>query len=283
MQEGARPPLDYAYAPCMARRLDPQLTGWPLSPEGLAFAQRPEHERRPGLEQGQHLPALWPVVPAAGWWGAPTAWLDMHAGLVREVQARRGPCDLLLVGDSLTMEWRRGAGGVDSWAAQLPDVAAVNVGLCGDKVQNVRWRLDHGAVDGLQPRACMLMVGVNNASTVPPTGAGPVARGIEACVRNLRARFPGVPLVLCRLLPAWSPGEAGHEAVRAVNTALDGLQPGRLPGVHVLDLWDGFAQPDGSVRPGLYQPDRLHLSAAGYAALAARLRPLLVRIGALAR
>ena len=45
---------------------EPQKTGWPLTAEEEQYVLRPEHERRPGRERNQHLPHLWPVVPAAG-------------------------------------------------------------------------------------------------------------------------------------------------------------------------------------------------------------------------
>ena len=88
--------LEYAHKPA-----DPQPTGWPLTAEESAFIAKPEYERRPGRENNQHLPQLWPAVPSAGTWGG-TSWVDTHAKLVAYVQANQGPCDVLLVGDSIT-------------------------------------------------------------------------------------------------------------------------------------------------------------------------------------
>ena len=69
-----------------------------------AYVLKPEHDRRPGREANQHKPALWPVTPAAGFWGG-TSWLDTHAKLVEYVKANQGPIDVLLVGDSITQQW----------------------------------------------------------------------------------------------------------------------------------------------------------------------------------
>ena len=37
----------YPYPPYLAGAMDPQVEGWPLSEAGLAYALKPEHERRP--------------------------------------------------------------------------------------------------------------------------------------------------------------------------------------------------------------------------------------------
>jgi hypothetical protein len=80
-----------------------------------------EHERRPGREANQHKPALWPVTPSAGHGGG-TSWLDTHARLVETVKANQGPIDVLLVGDSITMQW--GA----AWQKHFGLYKSVNIG-----------------------------------------------------------------------------------------------------------------------------------------------------------
>ncbi len=59
------PPITYTHQPYQDRKLDPQLTGWPLTSEEKDFIGKAEFSRRPGSEINQHLPRLWPVVPAA--------------------------------------------------------------------------------------------------------------------------------------------------------------------------------------------------------------------------
>ena len=90
---------------------------------------------------------------------------------MKTVQANKGPIDVLLVGDSITMQW--GA----SWKKHFPDLKTVNIGIGGDKTQNVLWRLDHGGVEGLQPKAIVLMIGNNNMFFTPETGIEAAAQG----------------------------------------------------------------------------------------------------------
>jgi platelet-activating factor acetylhydrolase IB subunit beta/gamma len=248
---------------------EPQKTGWPLTAEERAYVvDKPEHERRPGREISKHLPPLWPVVPTAGHFGG-DAWLKLHEAHVKTVQANKGPVDVLLVGDSITIQWG------DSWAKHFPGLKAVNIGIGGDKTQNVLWRLDHGGVDGLQPKTIVLMIGNNNMFFTPETGIEAAAKGIEMCVKNLREKFPETPLVVAKILPAHAPGNRFYEDIKKTNAALDALKLESDPKVRVLDLTSDFTNADGTIKAAPFSPDNIHLSPSGYAVYAERLRPLL--------
>jgi beta-glucosidase len=258
------PALEYARKPA-----DPQPSGWPLTAEERAFVTgKAEFDRRPGRESNQHLPQLWPVVPTAGFFGG-DSWLKIHEGLVKTVQANSGPVDVLLVGDSITIQW--GA----SWAKQFPDRKAVNIGIGGDKTQNVLWRLDHGGVDGLQPKTIVLMIGNNNMFFTPETGVAAAAKGVETCARNLREKFPDAELIVAKILPCHAPKNRFYEDILRTNAEIDKLNLGSDPKIRVLDLTADFLNADGTIKRALYTPDNIHLSPEGYAAYAARLKPLL--------
>ena len=258
------PAFEYAHKPA-----DPQPSGWPLTAEERAYVTgKAEFDRRPGRESNQHLPQLWPVVPTAGFFGG-DSWLKIHEGLVKTVQANPGPVDVLLVGDSITIQW--GA----SWAKQFPDRKAVNIGIGGDKTQNVLWRLDHGGVDGLQPKTIVLMIGNNNMFFTPETGVAAAAKGVEACARNLREKFPDAELIVAKILPCHAPKSRFYEDILLTNAEIEKLNLGADPKIRVLDLTADFLNADGTIKKALYTPDNIHLSPEGYAAYAARLKPLL--------
>ncbi|MFM2167302.1 MAG: hypothetical protein RIS79_1673 [Verrucomicrobiota bacterium] len=248
---------------------EPQKTGWPLTAEERAYViDKPEYERRPGRESNKHLPQLWPQVPSAGHFGG-DSWLKLHEAHVKTVQANQGPLDVLLVGDSITIQWG------DSWKKHFPDLKAVNIGIGGDKTQNVLWRLDHGGVEGLQPKAIVLMIGNNNMFFTPETGVEAAALGIQMCVKNLREKFPAAAIIVAKILPAHAPGNRFYEDIKKTNAALDPLKLDSDGKVKVLDLWSDFTNADGSIKKELFTPDNIHLSPAGYAVYAKKLKPLL--------
>ena len=256
----ALPALEYAHKPA-----DPQPTGWPLTAEERIFIAKPEYERRPGGEMNKHLPQLWPAVPAAGNWGG-TSWVDTHAKLV------------LLVGDSITQQWGspldKGVFNA-AWLKAFPNTKTINLGIGGDKSQNVLWRLDHGGVDGLKPRAIVLMIGNNNMFFSPETGVVAVAQGVKTCLANLREKFPDADVVVAKILPCHAPKVRFYEDILLTNAEIDKLNLGADPKVRVLDLTKDFLNDDGTIKPALFTKDHIHLSLDGYTVYADRLKPLL--------
>jgi beta-glucosidase len=255
--------LEYAHKPA-----DPQPTGWPLTAEEKAFIAKPEFERRPGREVNKHLPHLWPAVPSAGFFGG-DAWLKLHEAHVKTVEANQGPVDVLLVGDSITIQWG------SSWSKHFPDRKAVNIGIGGDKTQNVLWRLDHGGVDGLKPRAIVLMIGNNNMFFTPETGVAAAAQGVKACLANLREKFPEADVVVAKILPCHAPKVRFYEDILLTNAEIDKLKLDADPKVKVLDLTKDFLNEDGTIKLDLFTSDKIHLSLSGYEVYAQRLAPLL--------
>ncbi|MEY2714045.1 MAG: hypothetical protein RIT24_388 [Planctomycetota bacterium] len=229
-----------------------------------AFPAHPSHEDR----------------AAAAGWGKGT-WLDQHARC--KATARRGGIDLVLLGDSIT----QGFGGPTREVSQpagntlvreLGAWRTANMGISGDGVSHVLWRLQNGALDGLDPRFVAMMIGTNDLSR----GESPtfVADGIAACVREIRTRVPHAIVVVEPPIPRGKDRSDGMRSKTDETTKLVRERCGNDALVSVLDLAPTFCDADGALLANRFAGDLLHLSADGYRAWAATLREELLRLDA---
>lgn len=121
-------------------------------------------------------------------------------------RVRQGHVSLVWLGDSITQNWE--STGPAPYAAYAPvwqrfygDREAVNMGFRGDTTANVIWRLDHGEVHGITPRALVLLIGANNFGRVHWDAAQTLA-GINAIIAILRHQLPDTQILLLGVLPS---------------------------------------------------------------------------------
>lgn len=164
---------------------------------------------------------------------------------------------IVFIGDSHTeqfhlAEWlddqrvvNRGIGGIT-----VPDVAAFAPDVCGPA-----------------PAAIFVQCGINDL--MQGTSATACASHLNTLLADLHKRFPAARIVLQSLLPTADKGM--DTEVRAVNTRLADIA--REQAITYVDLYTDFAVED-HIDPALTY-DGLHLTGAGYARWAARIKPLL--------
>ena len=206
--------LTYPYAPYNEGKMDPQLTGWPLTDAEKAWVAKSEYTRKPGHEVQKHLPEMWFVTPTAARWGKDgeeNVWVAHHATCIEKVQAMKDGIDIALLGDSITQGWGGGWDGAPfnaAWQKHFGDMKTVNLGIGGDRMENILWRLDHGALDGASPKVIVL----HDRREQRPARLRQrrarrqsAAHGIKLCIENLRMRCPKSQIVLVKILPAFDP------------------------------------------------------------------------------
>lgn len=186
------------------------------------------------------------------------SWIDRHAAIL-ELNKARSP-KVVLIGDSITHFWggapKMGkVRGAASWARYLEPREAANLGFGWDMTQNVLWRLQNGEVDGLKPKAVILLIGTNNlqSDTVPD-----ILLGIDAIVSELRHRCPGAKVLVLAL-----PRGSKTDPLRVKSAELAAALVAKHPGDQVLDLSPQFIQEDGSI-PRQLMSDLLHPTEKGY-------------------
>ena len=203
-------------------------------------------------------------------WFPKAEWLQRHATFL--AQRDLAPVGLLFIGDSITEGWL--ADGRATWDREYAPLHPLNLGIGGDETQHVLWRLDHGEVDGLDPKLVVLLIGTNNLGNGGHT-LRQAAAGVAAVVAKLRAKLPASPVLLLAVFPRErEPDEPLRRAVVELNALIAPLADGRH--VHWLDLGPAFLRPDG-VLPTTVMPDFLHLSPAAYQIWADAMRPTLSR------
>jgi lysophospholipase L1-like esterase len=179
-----------------------------------------------------------------------------HEALARRV--RNSPADLLLIGDSITEAWP---------ADLLAPHDVLNLGVGGDTVQNVRWRLEQYDLPSAHPRWAVLMIGTNNLGKDAPAD---IARQTQQILRTLRLRLPRTRLAVIGVLPRGPAVNAFRKEIADVNAATTSWA--RANGVVTIDVAHDVSC--GGTVPGCtnYRPDQLHLLRPGYEVLSAAVK-----------
>ena len=189
-------------------------------------------------------------------------WLPRHEAKLAEIRAHREAgrrVDLVFLGDSITQGWENE--GKQAWAEHFAKHNAVALGFGGDRTENLLWRLQHGELDGMSPKAVVLMIGTNNTGDRLEDPALTVA-GIRRNLDEIRRRQPQAKVLPLALFPR---GEKPDDLMRRHNARINALLPALADGRQVvfLDIGKALTHPDGTLSKDIL-PDWLHLSPAGY-------------------
>jgi len=203
-------------------------------------------------------------------------WMPRHADKLAEIARRRAagePTDLVFIGDSITHHWEKENKGL--WDAFWGRYGALNLGYGGDRTENVLWRLQHGEIDGIDPKVVVLMIGTNNNGMRHDAPATIVA-GIRRDIDEIRTRLPRAKVLLLAVFPR---GATPDDPLRIVNDEVNALLPPLADGKHVvfLDMNRAFLAPDGTLSKTI-MPDLLHPNADGYRVWQRAMQPTLDRL-----
>jgi len=187
--------------------------------------------------------------------------------------AKQGKAQVVFLGDSITAGWR---GQKDLWEKAFGDYFPANFGIGGDRTQHVLWRIENGELEGIQPKAFVIMIGTNNSATDPAEG---IARGITKIVRTIRSKQPQAKILLLAVFPRGSKPDgkldAQNDKLKRVNSIISKLDDGHH--VFYLDIGKKFVPGNGPIDKEI-MPDFLHLSAKGYQIWADAIGPKLAEL-----
>jgi beta-glucosidase len=222
----------------------------------LHSSTRPTPVRDPGFFEDQ------------GTVGRADLWLELVEKLERRMASAQPR--LLFIGDSLTANWQYH--GREVWDRYYGAREAMNLGISGDRTENVLWRLEKSNLEALDPEVIVIQIGINNLTE---DLASETARGVLAVVDHVAGRLPRARMTVVGLFPAGqTPGRIRHE-VRMTNARIAEALHGR--DLHYLDFGERFLRHDGVI-PQTIMWDYLHLTEEGYTIWAEAMEPLLAEL-----
>ena len=199
-------------------------------------------------------------------------WRDRHASFNKRVADLGDKSQLIFIGDSITQGWE--GEGKEAWAEHFAKYDAINLGIGGDRTQHVLWRLDNGNLDGLNPKAAVVMIGTNNSNGEDNT-AEQIADGVRQIVRKLRSKLPNTKILLVAIFPRGENPNPQRGKILQANQIIRKLADGQ--NVLWVDFGHKYVDEEGLI-PREIMPDFLHLSKRGYEMWVESLRNPLRRV-----
>ena len=181
--------------------------------------------------------------------------------------------DVIFIGDSITHFWSgepkaKRVAGKDSWEKWIAPHHPINLGYGWDRTENVLWRLRHGEVAGLKPKAFVVLIGTNNLSSgvggiqsIPDT-----VEGVAEVCREIRRQSPQAKILLLAILPRGAKPDATRQRVTDANKLLKAQAP-QIADAFV-DVTDKLIEADGSILKET-MGDYLHPTNKGYEVMGA--------------
>ena len=150
-----------------------------------------------------------------------------------------------------------------TWNEYLGELGAVNLGIGGDRAENVLWRVINGEVPR-HIKCAIIMCGTNNIDSNRPQAIADSIVDIGMAIRTAR---PETAIFLHGLLPRDAcPQSYRRVQIEQVNDMLEGLCGWK--GMTFLKPSSDFCEMDGRLSRVRYRTDNLHLLESGNVTLA---------------
>lgn len=199
-------------------------------------------------------------------------WAKRHESRCALVKERKPA--LVFIGDSIThfMGGETDQNKDDVWNKYYAPLNAVNLGFGWDRTENVLWRLQHGELDGAEPKVAVVMIGTNNRDLNTPAE---IATGVRAICAEIHKRTPKTRILLLGVFPRGEKPDAGRKKTGELNhnlASFDGQD-----GITFLDIGAKFLNADGTISKEIMS-DFLHPTQKGYEIWAQAMEPTLRKL-----
>ena len=159
--------------------------------------------------------------------------------------------DVVMIGDSLVRGWE------PQWArAAFAGERIWNLGIGGDKVQNVLWRLRDLPLQSLSPKRVVLLAGTNNLAGDNRPCA--IAAGIAEVLETIATAWPDARLEMIGIPPRGDAFSSRNAARLEANRLIRDVA--RRAGARYVDADAALIE----AGPAAYRPDKLHFTERAY-------------------
>ena len=211
-------------------------------------------------------------------------WMERHRRVLEVVKHRRP--EVVFVGDSITHFWAgaESYGGelaLPRWRQAFGKITTLNLGYGWDRTGNVLWRLDHGEMEGVDPKLVVLHIGGNNFTTTKNyegNTAAETAEGVLAVLDRIRAKAPRAKIVLMGIFPFGAQPTAPHRVKAREANKILAAEAAKRANVVFLDITDNLVGADGVYTREMAR-DFVHPTDAGYAVWVNALKPIFSEAG----
>jgi lysophospholipase L1-like esterase len=205
--------------------------------------------------------------------------LIAHEQLLKK--AHQGRIDIYFLGDSITRRW--GATDpqyrtlLENWQTNFFGWNAANFGWGADRIENILWRVQHGELDGVNPKIIVLLAGINNVgSQLGGTNKiQDITSGLQALLALCREKAPRATIIATAIFPR-NDNLAVVPLIYQINQNLARMADGKT--IRYLDINSKLADSDGHLFEGMMNADKLHPTVKAYQIWADALKPIFTEI-----
>ncbi len=177
---------------------------------------------------------------------------------------------LVFIGDSITDGWDKGV-----LNENFGNWNPVNLGIFGDTIQNLHWRIKRSALAEVRPKVIVQLIGINNYGKY---SIDEIIAGNAALVKTLHEMTPETKILLMGLFPKGRTNqdlENNDKGIVPINEGLAKLADNQH--FFFLNIRDQLLEPNGSISPKVF-PDGLHPNKEGYIRWARAILPTIQKL-----
>jgi lysophospholipase L1-like esterase len=191
-----------------------------------------------------------------------------HKSFLELIQ--RQAIDVLFLGDSITRRWEDN---IEVWNTYFQNYKAANFGVGQDCLENLKWRILNGELDGIHPKIVLLMIGTNNLDKNP---SAVIIRTIKDIVSIIESKLPDTRIILQGIYPRCEDEKKlGYmKSIRVINASLKRAYA--FSRIRFFDVGKTVFMKNGQIDTDLLE-DGLHPNKKGYQALGPEIKKIIDR------